>query len=79
MDAAPGCRLHRRSSINILTAWPGRLAQAPRVERVLPGPAHHIGAREVSENRTVGGPAIDQLGLDDEVNSQIADRYTVGS
>ena len=57
MDAAPGCRLHRRSSINILTAWPGRLAQAPRVERVLPGPAHHIGAREVSENRTVGGPA----------------------
>ena len=24
MDAAPGCRLHRRSSINILTAWPGR-------------------------------------------------------
>ena len=22
MDAAPGCRLHRRSSVNILTAWP---------------------------------------------------------
>jgi hypothetical protein len=31
MDAAPGCRLQRRSSgsANILTAWPGRVAQAP--------------------------------------------------
>ena len=77
MDAAPGCRLHRRSSINILTAWPGRLAQAPRVERVLPGPAHHIGAREQRCQRTA--QLEDQLGLDDEVNSQIADRYTVGS
>ena len=33
MDAAPGCRLQRRSSINILTAWPGRVAQAPRAGR----------------------------------------------
>ena len=34
MDAAPGCRLQRRSSANILTAWPGRVAQAPRAGRV---------------------------------------------
>ena len=33
MDAAPGCRLQRRSSVNILTAWPGRVAQAPRAGR----------------------------------------------
>jgi hypothetical protein len=33
MDAAPGCRLQRRSSANILTAWPGRVAQAPRAGR----------------------------------------------
>jgi len=32
-DAAPGCRLQRRSSVNILTAWPGRVAQAPRPGR----------------------------------------------
>jgi hypothetical protein len=25
MDAAPGCRLQRRPSANILTAWPGRV------------------------------------------------------
>ena len=29
----PGCRLLRRSSVNILTAWPGRVAQAPRAGR----------------------------------------------
>ena len=36
MGAAPGCRLQRRSSVNILTAWPwwpGRAAQAPRAGR----------------------------------------------
>ena len=34
MDAAPGCRLQRRPSANILlTAWPGRVAQAPRAGR----------------------------------------------
>jgi hypothetical protein len=33
MDAAPGCRLQRRSSANILTAWQGRVAQAPRAGR----------------------------------------------
>jgi hypothetical protein len=33
MDAAPGCRLQRRSSVNILTVWPGRVAQAPRAGR----------------------------------------------
>ena len=57
MDAAPGCRFQRRSSINVLTAWPGRVAQAPRarVDRALLGPAHHIGTRV--EKRTVGGSA----------------------
>ena len=46
IDAAPGCRALRRSSINILTAWPGRVAQVHQelVERVLLGPAHHVGA-----------------------------------
>mgnify|MGYP000135234914 CR=1 FL=1 len=51
MDAAPGCRLQRRPSANILTAWPGRVAQAPRAGRArapcsaLLGPGHHVGAR----------------------------------
>ena len=35
MDAAPGRRLQRRSSANILTAWPRRVAQAPRAGRAL--------------------------------------------
>ena len=33
IDAAPGRRLQRRSSSNILTAWPGRVAQAPGAGR----------------------------------------------
>ena len=33
IDAAPGCRALRRSSNNILTAWPGRVAQVPRAGR----------------------------------------------
>eukprot|EP00964_Phaeocystis_antarctica_P101012 scaffold66546_cov51-Phaeocystis_antarctica.AAC.1 len=33
IDAAPGCRALRRSSVNILTAWPGRVAQASRAGR----------------------------------------------
>ena len=33
IDAAPGCRALRRSSNNILMAWPGRVAQAPRAGR----------------------------------------------
>eukprot|EP00964_Phaeocystis_antarctica_P104470 scaffold69582_cov58-Phaeocystis_antarctica.AAC.2 len=33
IDAAPECRALRRSSVNILTAWPGRVAQAPRAGR----------------------------------------------
>eukprot|EP00964_Phaeocystis_antarctica_P106026 scaffold70983_cov51-Phaeocystis_antarctica.AAC.2 len=33
IDAAPGCRALRRSSVNMLTAWPGRVAQAPRAGR----------------------------------------------
>ena len=57
IDAAPGCRALRRSSNNILTAWPGRVVQAPRAGRTRApcGPAHHIGARV--ENRPVEGPA----------------------
>ena len=33
IDAARGRRLLRRSFVNILTAWPGRVAQAPRAGR----------------------------------------------
>jgi len=33
MDAAPGCRLQRRSSVNISMAWPGRVASATRAGR----------------------------------------------
>ena len=33
IDAAPGCRALRRSFVNILMAWPGRVAQAPRAGR----------------------------------------------
>jgi len=33
MDAAPERRLQRRSSVNILTAWPGRVASATRAGR----------------------------------------------
>jgi hypothetical protein len=77
MDAAPGRRLQRRSSANILTAWPGRVAQAPAKS----------GSRArslvlltmlapVVENRTGQGSTT---ALDDEANLEIADRYTVGS
>ena len=56
IDAAPGCLVLRRSSVNILAAWPGRVAQAPRAGRSrTPCPAHHVGARV--EKRTVGGSA----------------------
>ena len=52
--------LYWRSSVNILTAWPGRIAQAPRAGRARAPwscsvPAHHIGA--CLENRTVEGSA----------------------
>jgi hypothetical protein len=46
-----------------------------RVERALLGPAHHVGARRREPHGSVG----DQLGLDDEANSEIADRYATGS
>ena len=41
-----GCRALRRSSNKILTAWPGRVAQAPKAgrSRTPSGPAHHVGA-----------------------------------
>jgi len=80
MDAAPGCRLQRRSSANILTAWPGLVAQAPRAGRARApcGPVLTMLA-PVVENRAVGGPARARLGLDDEANSQIADGGATGS
>ena len=83
MDAAPGCRLQRRSSANILTAWPGRVASA--------GTKSGSSARSlvlltmlapVVENRTVKGPARAKLGLDDERKRKLGNRrplYTVGS
>ena len=75
MDAAPGCRLQRRSSANILTAWPGRVAQAPRAGRARAPWSCSPCWRPSSRTARLG----DQLQLDDEVNSEIADRYTVGS
>ena len=67
MDAALGCRLQRRSrpsTYHVLTAWPGRVAQAPRAGRasarslVYPWSCspYIIGAR--LENRTVGGSTL---------------------
>jgi hypothetical protein len=75
----PGCRLQRRSSANISTTWSGRVAQAPRerVARALRWSCSSPCWRpSVVENRTVRGY---QLGLDDEANSQIADRGATGS
>ena len=69
MDAAPGCRALRRSSVNILTAWPGRVAQAPRAGRARASLVLLTMLASVSRTARLG----DQLQLDDEVNSQIAD------
>ena len=57
IDAAPGCRALRRSSNNILTAWPGRVAQAPRAGRSRTpwSCSPHIGT--FVEKRPVGGSA----------------------
>ena len=75
MDAAPGCRLQRRSSANILTAWPGRVAQAPRAGRARApwscSPCWRPSSRTARFR--------DQLQLDDEVNSQIADGSDLGT
>ena len=57
IDAAPGCRLLRRSSVNILTAWPGRVAQAPRAGRARAPWSCSPCWRPSTEMRTVGGPA----------------------
>ena len=75
MDAAPGCRLQRRSSANILTAWPGRVAQAPRACRARTPWSSSPCWRPSSRTARFG----DQLGLDDEANSQIADGGATGS
>jgi hypothetical protein len=65
----------RSSSANILTAWPGRVAQAPRAGRARApwscSPCWRPSSRTARFR--------DQLGLDDEVNSEIADRYATGS
>ena len=75
MDAAPGCRLQRRSSANILTAWPGRVAQAPRAGRARApwscSPCWRPSSRTARFR--------DQLQLDDEANSQIADGSDLGT
>jgi hypothetical protein len=75
MDAAPGCRLQRRSSANILTAWPGRLAQAPRAVRARAPWSCSPCWRPSSRTARLR----DQLRLDDEASSQIADGGATGS
>jgi hypothetical protein len=70
MDAAPGCRLQRRSSANILTAWPGRVAQAPRAGRARAPWSCSPCWRPSSRTARLR----DQLGLDDEANSQMENR-----
>jgi hypothetical protein len=75
IDAAPGCRLQRRSSANILTAWPGRVAQAPRAGRARAPWSWSPCWRPSSRTARLR----DQLGLDDEVNSQIADGSDLGT
>ena len=69
MDAAPGCRLQRHSSVSTLTAWPGRVAQAPRAGRARAPWSCTPCWRPSSRTARLE----DQLGLDDEANSQIAD------
>ena len=75
MDAAPGCRLQRRSSADILTAWPGRVAQAPRAGRARAPWSCSPCWRPSSRTARLR----DQLGLDDEASSQIADGGATGS
>ena len=75
MDAAPGCRLQRRSSVNILTTWPGRVAQTPKAGRARAPWSCSPCWRPLSRTARLG----DQLQLDDEANSEIADRYYTGS
>ena len=75
MDAAPGCRLQRRPSANILTAWPGRVAQAPRAGRARAPWSCSPCWRPSSRTARLR----DQLGLDDDANSQIADGGATGS
>jgi len=76
IDAAPGCRLQRRSSANILTAWPGRDSS--------------VGTKSGSSARswvllTMLAPVSrtarfrDQLQLGDEANSIIADGGDLGT
>jgi len=74
MDAAPGCRLQRRSSANILTAWPGRVAQAPRAGRArAPWSCWLTMLAPIVENCTVRGSARARRPVDYEANS-IANR-----
>ena len=75
MDAAPGCRLQRRSSANTLTAWPGRVAQAPRAGRARTPWSSSPCWRPSSRTARFG----DQLGIDDEANWEIADGSATGS
>ena len=76
MDAAPRCRLHGRSSVNISTAR--GLGQQrkyhERLVRALLGYAHHVGALLEKCARFK-----DQLGLDGEANSEIAYGGDIGT
>jgi hypothetical protein len=69
MDAAPGCRLQRRPSWNILTAWPGRVAQSPRAGRARAPCSCSPCWRPSSRTARFR----DQRQLGDEANSIIAD------
>ena len=75
IDAAPGCRLQRRSSANILTAWPGRVAQAPRAGRARAPWSWSPCWRPSSRTARLR----DQLQLGDEANSIIADGGDLGT
>ena len=77
MDAAPGCRLQRRSSVNILTAWPGRVGSSAgtKSRSIARSLVLLTMLAPVSRTARLG----DQLGLDDEANSQIADGGATGS
>ena len=79
MDAAPGCRLQRRSSANILTAWPGRVAQAPRAGRARAPWSFTPCWRPSSITARLEDMLEDKLGLDHEANSQITDGGATGS
>ena len=75
MDAAPERRLQRRSSVNILTAWPGRVASATRAGRARDPWSCSPCWRPSRDGNGVG----DQLGLDGEAFSKMEDGSDLGT